>query len=57
MNNNNQMSIKCQYDWQVTELEQVYRGDTRLVAWPYSINIGVYVISITTYGEYCKVKE
>ena len=51
----NQFSVTCQYWWQVKELKKCYPDETSLVSWPYGFT-GVYVVSISTYGEYTKLK-
>jgi hypothetical protein len=48
MNNVNRQTIKCQYGWQVKELERLHPGNTRLVAWPYSVHTNTYVVIVTT---------
>jgi len=51
----NQFSVTCQHYWQVKEFQRLYPNDTKLTAWAYIS--GNFLLTVNTYGDYCKVEE
>jgi len=46
-----QYSVKFKYAWEVTKFRTMFEeGDTKIVAWPYSLNAADFIVAVNTYG-------